>query len=105
MDVTGSIVGSNNASVMASDKVVNYLEFWARSIRPPGCPSTAAIVSRWAKDSVGYLCQRRRRTDHTKADTLDDMDAAHLAMGDFVLTSRKRWLMAEFPFPGTSRDN
>lgn len=106
VDVAGSIVGSNNASVMASDKVVNYLEFLGKE-KGIGLGARMSIYSgdciplghkgvpsvTFARGGGGPI--------HTKADTLDDVDAAHLAMlGDFVLDfTEKMANAAEFPFP------
>jgi hypothetical protein len=91
---------------MASDKVVNYLEFLGKE-KGIGLGARMSIYSgdciplghkgvpsvTFARGGGGPI--------HTKADTLDDVDAAHLAMlGDFVLDfTEKMANAAEFPFP------
>lgn len=106
VDVAGSIIGSNSASVMAADKVVNYLDVTGKE-QGIGLSARSSIYSgdciplghkgvpsvTFARGGGGPI--------HTKADTLDDIDAAHLAMlGDFVLDfTGKIADAAEFPFP------
>lgn len=105
VDVAGSIIGSNSASVMASDKVMNYLDVMGKE-QGIGLAARSSIYSgdciplghkgvpsvTFARGGGGPI--------HTQADTLDDIDGAHLAMlGDFVLDfTAKMANAAEFPF-------
>ena len=105
VDVAGSIIGSNNASVMATDKVMNYLDvmgkeqgiglgakmsIYSGDCIPLGHKGVPSVT--FARGGGGPI--------HTKADTCDDVDAAHLAMlGDFILDfTVKMANAAEFPF-------
>jgi Zn-dependent M28 family amino/carboxypeptidase len=106
VDVAGSIIGNNAASVMATDKVVNYLDVLGKE-QGIGLAARSSIYSgdciplgHKGVPSVTFM-RGGGGPIHTKADTLDDVDAAHLAMlGDFVLDFTQRMAnAAEFPFP------
>lgn len=106
VDVAGGIIGTNNASVMASDKVLNYLDVMGKEYGiglgarssiysgdciPLGHKGVPSVT--FARGGGGPI--------HTKADTVHDIDAKHLAMlGDFVLDFTGRMANAvSFPFP------
>ncbi|HHY76140.1 MAG TPA: Zn-dependent exopeptidase M28 [Firmicutes bacterium] len=106
VDVAGSIIGTNNASVMASDKVLNYLDVMGKEYGI-GLSARSSIYS---GDCIplGYkgvpsvtFARGGGGPIHTKADTACDIDAKHLAMlGDFVLDFTVRMANSvTFPFP------
>jgi len=112
VDVAGGIIGNNNASVMATEKVANYLDAMGKE-QGIGLGAKLSIYSgdciplgHKGVPSVTFA-RGGGAPIHTHADTLDDIDAAHLAMlGDFVLDfTRKMANAAEFPFPREIADS
>ncbi len=105
VDVAGSIIGNNAVAVMASDKVLNYLDVMGKE-QGIGLSARSSIYSgdciplgHKGVPSVTFM-RGGGGPIHTKADTADDVDAAHIAMlGDFILDfTRKMANAAEFPF-------
>lgn len=105
VDVAGSIIGNNAAAVMASDKVLNYLDVMGKE-KGIGLAARSSIYSgdciplgHNGVPSVTFM-RGGGGPIHTKADTADDVDAAHIAMlGDFILDfTGKVANAAEFPF-------
>lgn len=106
VDVAGSIIGNNSASVMASDKVLNYLDVMGKeygiglNARPSIYSGDCIPLGYKGVPSVTFA-RGGGGPIHTKADTVHDIDAKYLAMlGDFVLDFTKRTANAvSFPFP------
>ncbi|MGE5579730.1 MAG: M28 family metallopeptidase [Bacillota bacterium] len=113
VDVAGGIIGTNNASVMATEKVANYLDAMGKE-HGIGLGARMSIYSgdciplgHKGVPSVTLARGGGGGPIHTHADTLDDVDAAHLAMlGDFALDFTRRMAnAAEFPFPREIADS
>ena len=110
VDVGGSIIGNNSASVMASDKVLNYLDIMGKE-RGIGLSVRSSIYSGdcipLGHKGVPSVTFARSGGVPTRADTPDDIDAHHLAMvGDFVLNLASRIAnAAKFPFPRDIPEN
>ncbi|HHY69111.1 MAG: M28 family peptidase [Bacillota bacterium] len=108
VDVAGGIIGSNSASVMGSDKLVNYLDVMgnelSRDLRvnqsiysgdciPLGYENIPSVTFSRGGGGTSYI--------HAPGDTLEHIDAEHLELlGEIVLEFTRRIANAgTFPFP------
>ena len=107
VDVAGGIIGNNSASVMGSDKLVNYLDVmgaeFGRGLRshqsiysgdciPLGYEGIPSVTFSRGGGATSYI--------HAPGDTIEHIDAEHLTLlGDMVLEFTDRIANAvKFPF-------
>lgn len=107
VDVAGGIIGNNSASVMGSDKLVSYLDvmgsefgsglrvrqsIYSGDCIPLGYEGIPSVTFSRGGGATAYL--------HTPGDTIEHIDADHLALlGDIVLEFTERVTNAgKFPF-------
>lgn len=107
VDVAGGIIGSNSASVMGSEKLVNYLDILGKefgtglTVRqsiysgdciPMGYKGIPSVTFSRGGGATSFI--------HNPGDTIEHIDGKHLAvLGDIVLEFTRRIANAgQFPF-------